>query len=88
LQFDSLYQLAPAILGQLPHLDDAHRCRLGKYLDSHELEETPLALAHQKYHACISRPHSSEELSIHRYAVQQAMASIHDHLQKQNISAL
>lgn len=85
LQFDSLYQLAPAILGQLPHLDDAHRCRLGKYLDSHELEETPLALAHQKYHACISRPHTSEELSIHRSAVQQAMASIHDHLQKPHV---
>lgn len=66
LQFDSLYQLAPAILSQLPCLEDSHRCRLGKYLDGQAMGRSALAITHQEYHACISRAHSPEEISLLR----------------------
>ncbi|MDX5933995.1 hypothetical protein [Acidithiobacillus thiooxidans] len=80
LQFDSLYQIAPAILGKLPSLDDAHNCRLGKYLDAHGLADSALATAHQAYHACISRKHSPEEITRLRKKMADNFAATHDNL--------
>ncbi len=81
LQFDSLYQIAPAILSRLPCLENSHRCRLGKYLDMHGLENSPLAKAHQAYRACIARAHSAEEISLLRKKMTDGFAATRDNLQ-------
>ena len=55
LTFDSLYRMDPAMMEQLPNLDNPYRCRMGRYLDHHGLHASPVGVAYQFYHAAIGR---------------------------------
>lgn len=46
----SVWSISPDILSRVPHLQDPHRCYLGRFLDVHDLHETELGEVHKHYH--------------------------------------